>query len=263
MKGLSSRGREKIEETVESFFDKMIYRFLGYNPKNKKIEFFVKRPDESLLDLFIKSLNGIPNELEQDVAKKLLKSSYNYLSSLKEKTKGRIADKVEAVVSESSARGTSISSNEISGIIGEEMLKARNHFNTITTSETTRAKNLGHAMFITRVASAEGDSDPNCYFVVKKDIHTCKHCLQNHLHPDGRPRVFKLSELKMDYLSKEDRDAGACSLHGQHPSCRCRIVYIGKHFGFDKNNKITFINFGHDEYQYQKNGYSSEAKKTS
>lgn len=256
--GLSSKGREKVEEVIESFFDKMIYKFLGYNPNNKRIEFFVKRPDESLLDLFVKSLNATPNEIEQDAAKKLLKSSYNYLSSLREKTKGKIADKVESAILEASAKGTSLSASDLNSILDDEMSKAKSHFNMITTSETTRAKNLGHAMFITRTAASEGDSDPNCYFVVKKDIHTCKHCLENHLHPDGKPKVFRLSELRQGYLSAEDRKAGECSLHGQHPHCRCRLVYIGKHFGFDQNNKITFINFGHDEFMHQKEIYSSK-----
>lgn len=260
MKGLSSRGREKVEDVVESFFDKMIYRFLGYNPSNKRIEFFVKRPDESLLDLFIKALGHAPNEVEQDVAKKILKSSYNYFSSLREKTKGRVADKLESAISEASYEGRELDRNQISSIINEEMNKAKSHFNTIAATETTRAKNLGHAMLISRAAAAEGESDPNCYFVVKKDIHTCKHCLQNHLHPDGRPKVFKLSELRQGYLSKEERDSGECSLHGQHPNCRCRLVYIGKHFGFDKNNKITFVNFGYDEYGHQKSAYSSDGK---
>lgn len=216
IKGLSSNGREKIEESVELFFDKMIYKLLGYNPNNKRIEFFVKRPDESILDLFIQSLGMPPNEIEQNAAKKLLKSSYGYLSSLREKTKTKIADAVDSAVSESSG---SINTSTISSIINDELSKAKSHFNTIAVSETTRAKNLGHAMLITRSAAAEGDEDPNCYFVVKQDIHTCKYCINNHLHPDGRPKVFKLSELKQGYLSKEERSAGECSLHGQHPNC--------------------------------------------
>lgn len=258
--GLSSKGIEKVEEIVESFFDKMIYRFLGHNPNSKKIEFFVKRPDETLLDLFINSLNGKPNEVEQDMAKRLLKSSYNYFAALREKTKGRVADKIQSALSEANLKGSGLTANELGSIISEEMDKAKSHFNMITTTESTRAKNLGHAMFITRTAAAEGDTDPNIYFVIKKDLHTCKFCINNHLHPDGRPKVFKLSELKQGYLSAEDRNNGDVSINGQHNNCRCRLVYIGKHFGFDKNNKISFIDFGHDEYAHQQSLYSDKGE---
>ncbi len=250
MKGLSSFGKERVEEAVGTLFDKLIYRLLGYNPNNKRIEFFVKRPDETLLDLYIKNLGGKPNEVELDVAKKVIKSSYGYLSALREKTKTSVSDKIEAHLNEAHLNGTVLSPKDIEKTIEDEMAKAKTHFGTIAVTETTRAKNIGNTMRITRMAAAEGEEDPNVYFVVKRDSHTCKFCINNHLLPDGTPKVFKLSQIKQGYLSYEDRKSGECSVHGQHPNCRCALAYIGKHFGF-KDGKLTFIGFGHDEHSFQ------------
>lgn len=252
--GLSSSGREKIEGIVETFFDKMIYKLLGYNPNNKRIEFFVKRPEQNAVDLFLESLKTKPNENDLDLVKKMVKSGYGYLSALRDRTKTAIGDKIDAAIGNASMNNSIPNALEIQQIVGKELEKAKNHFNMIAVSETTRAKNLGNTMRISKMGAAEGEDDPNVFFIVKRDSHTCKWCLKNHLHPDGTPKVFKLSEVKQGYLDKGEKESGKVSIYGAHVRCRCQTAYVGKHFGF-RNGKLEFISFGHDEYKAQKEKY--------
>lgn len=80
--------------------------------------------------------------------------------------------------------------------------------------------------------------------------HNCNHCVNNHLHPDGTPKVFKLSEVSMDYLSAEDRKNGKVSVAGQHNFCRCFFAIIMPGFGF-KDGKLAWMGLGYDAYSEQ------------
>jgi very-short-patch-repair endonuclease len=216
---LSSTGRKRIYNHIENHFDKMIYDLLGQIPdKNKRIYFASKKPAYNLLNLFIEALgNRQPSAGEKDTARSLIDNAHNYISSLKEKTKSSIVERLNDLIEKGKGRAEN---KHLSNIISEEMDKAKTHLEMITGTEATRMRNTAVTKDIERVGRSMGIEDPYCYFTVVKDAKTCKHCINNHLMADKvTPKVFKLSEVKKSYLSTEERKSGEISTAGQHPHC--------------------------------------------
>lgn len=245
MKGLSQKSRDSIEETIDRLFDKMTYNLLGYVPKRgKKIYFFTEKPSVTLANLFVQAMrNRQPNEVEKEAAKGLFKTASKFIHSLKEKTATNVIDQLDARTKEASLGGKPVGLKEVKTILNKEMEKAKSHFKMISETEATKTRNTGATMDISKVGASLGVSDPNVFFIVN---HTtaCVHCVKNHLMPDGvTPRVFKLSEVKQSYLTKEERDAGSVSAAGLHPHCMClydsmaRVVTERGHISI-KNVKV-------------------------
>lgn len=248
---ISDAGKREIEKAVDQVFENTAREFLGYIPGDQKktMMFMSKRPSFSLADLYVKAMQQKqPNSTERETLKGLIRIAYGFIAGLKEKTKAQVLSRVDSLVRDSK---TKPKSEEIASAIQEEMDKARSHMKMIAETESTKVRNTGSAMDIIRVGASTGQSDPNVFFIVKRDEHTCQHCINNHLHPDGTPRVFKLSEVKTSYLTKEERSAGAVSLSGLHPHCRCGLSILSPGFGF-KDGKITWIGLGHDEHARQR-----------
>lgn len=256
MKSLKSDLRTQIEERIGSFFDKMTFSLLGAIPKKgKKLYFFTEKPQDTLANLFVQSMrNRKPNEAEKDAAKSMLKTAHKYVESLREKTATSIVDRIDGKIKEAHLKGKEIGIGEVKEVISEEMGKAKSHFKMIAETEGTKARNSGALMDISKIGATMGIEDPYCFFILVRDGKTCKHCVKNHTHPDGTPKVFKLSEVKQSYLSKEERDNGDVSVCGQHPMCRCSLSYLQVGFGF-KNGKVEWVGLHHDEYKAQKEKY--------
>jgi len=257
MFGLSPQGKSQIRQIVEDLFDSLALKFLGNHPKlqNKKFAIFSSEPNYGLAHLFIQAMgNNRLNPVEDSVLKGLLDSSYSYIESAKQKSMVSLSEKIDGMTKEANMKGTKISQAEVEKILEDEMGKIKTDMSRIVVSETTKTKNLGATVNITRMSASIGDTDPSCYFIVRRDEHTCQYCIKNHLHPDGRPKVFKMRELSFKYLSLADRKAGLRSCFGQHPFCRCQLVYIGKSFTF-KNNRLEYHSENFDEHAFQQEKY--------
>ena len=252
---LSSSGKQRIEQLVERIFDSMANRLVGYVPnKHKAITFATGKPFTTLANLFLQSANKNLNESEKDMARGLMKTSVNFVSALREKTKSHVVDSVDSMIQSKQRKGELPTEAEIKEVIKKELNKASSHLEMIVGTESTKIRNAGAVAEITAYGKALKVDDPYCFFLIVKDGKTCKHCLSNHLLSDGvTPRVFKLSEVKQGYLTKEERDDGGVSVAGIHPHCRCSLVNLTPGFGFS-GGKVTWIGVGHDEYKKQREG---------
>jgi hypothetical protein len=252
MYGISSSGKESINRVVEDIFDKIALQLIGDIPKlkYKKLLLISSTPNFGLANLFVQAMsNKTPNAIEQDALKSLLESSFGYIESLKSKTRSNVTERVDGLVKEAKARDQKVSENQVQQVIDEELAKARAHLKAIVESESTKLRNVGSAMDISRVAASSGDDDPTVFFVVVKDSRTCEECKRLHLNPDGTPKVWRFSELKQGY---HKRGEDSPSAFGLHPHCRCTLTYLSKGFGFDKKGKVTFKSTSHDEFSSQR-----------
>ncbi len=253
MLGISSRAKEALDGVVENIFDRIALHFIGNIPKlqGKKTLVISGQRNLGLAHLFVQAMgNRSPNEVEKDFLKGMLNSAFGYIESLKNKTKANIVERIDALAREASVRNETLSEEDVQAAVSEEMRKARSHMKAIAESESTKLRNLGHMMDITRVASDLGDDDPTVFFAVFKDQSTCNECIRLHLMPDGStPRLWKFSELKQGY---HRRGEDSPSAFGLHPHCRCTLVYLSKGFGFDEFGKVSYKSENHDAYSKQK-----------
>lgn len=252
MIGLSSSGKETIGKLVEDMFDHLAIQFIGEIPrlKHKKLLIFNTKPSYGLANLFVEAMsNKSPNIIEQDALKSLLDSSYGYVDALKSKTRSNVTERVDSIVKEAKTRNEKVSQGQLDEVLADELARAKSHMTAIAESESTKVRNVGSAMEISRVAASNGDFDPSVFFVVVRDGELCKECKRLHLNDDGTPRVWKFSELKQGYHKRSD---DVPSAFGLHPHCRCTLTYLSEGFGFDKKGKVTYIRSGHDEHAKQR-----------
>lgn len=249
MFGLSSKVKEALNGTVEDIFDRIALQFIGDIPrlKNKKNLVISSDRNFGLAHLFVQAMgNKAPNELEKDVLQSLLESSHGYIESLKHKTRANITERIDGLSREATLNNTKMSRDEVQKVIADEMQKAKSHMVTIAESESTKMRNLGTMMDISRVAGSIGDSDPTVFFVVIRDNVTCKECIRLHLMPDGiTPRLWKFSQLKQGYHKRGEDMASA---FGLHPHCRCTLTYLSKGFGFNENGYVEYKSEGYNAY---------------
>lgn len=254
MRGISSSTKTRIHELVDEFFDRMSLGLLGEIPslRRKKSIIFTSRPDFTLSHLFLKALEAkSPLPAEEDALKNILSTAEEYIKSLRAKTKAELTERVDSYVKERRLKGFAPSSINIRDQVHEAFGKARSHFKTIAEAESTKARNMGKALKIGKVAAAQGIQDPNVFFVIVRDNVTCKECIKLHLLSDGiTPRVWKLSEVKFSYHKKGENSP---SIAGLHPHCRCSMSFLATGFGF-KNGQVSYVSPDHDEYRKQRNG---------
>jgi len=252
MFGIKSTDREVLNNIIEDLFDNIALQFIGDIPslKNKKRLIISGHRNMGLSHLFVQSMkNKAPNELEKDFLKRMLENANGYIESLKERTKSNLSERIDGLVRQSQIQNRNVSESELQEVINEEMKKAKSHLIAIAESESTKLRNLGTMMDISRVASSIGDEDPTVFFVVVKDNATCKECIRLHLMPDKvTPRLWKFSELKQAYHKRGDDGP---SVFGLHPHCRCTLTYLSRGFGFDKKGKIKYTGENYDAYQVQ------------
>lgn len=252
MRGISSNGKGDIGKLVDDLFDRMTLQLLGDIPslKYKKWLVFDTRPYRTLNHLFVQAMNNkSPNPIEADALKSLIDSTYSYIEGLKNTTRANLAERMDALAKEAKARKTKIDPMDSAEAIETELNKARSRLKAIVEAESTKLRNSGSMMEISRVASSLGDIDPSVFFVVVRDEVTCEECIKLHLMPDGvTPRIWKFSELKQGYHKRGETEPSA---FGLHPHCRCTLTYITQGFGF-KDGRITYINQNHDEHASQK-----------
>ncbi len=253
MFGLSAAGKESVASLVEEMFDKIALQFIGAIPsiKGRKTLIISGRRNYGLPELFVQAMaNKQPNEIEQDSLRSMLESATGYIDSLKIKSKTNVTERIDALAREANVKGQKVTHDDVQAIIDEEMGAAKSHLKAIAESESTKLRNLGTLMNISRMAANLGDNDPTVFFIVVRDRETCEECKRLHLMPDGAtPRLWKFSELKQGY---HKRGADAPSVFGLHPHCRCTLTYLSQGFGFDKNGRLKYHSENFDAYRKQK-----------
>lgn len=253
MLGISSSGKEQINRIVEDLFDKISLQFIGDIPKlkHRKLLIINSKPNYGLSHLFVQAMaNKTPNPIEQDALKSLLESAHGYIEALKNNTRSNVTERIDALIKEAKARKQEVREEDVQAILDDELRKAKSKLQAIVESESTKLRNVGTMMDISRVAADIGDEDPTIFFVVVRDNVTCKECIRLHLLEDEiTPRLWKFSELKHSYHKRGENNP---SVSGLHPMCRCALSYLSSGFGFDKSGKLTFKSQNFNAYENQK-----------
>lgn len=252
MFGISSSGKEAINKIVEDIFDRIALQFVGDIPslKNAKRLIISGENNFGLSHLFLQAMkNRTPNAIEQDVLKSMLESSNGYIQALKNKTKSNVTEGLDGIAREANIQNRKVSKEEIQAIIDEELRKAGSHLKTVLESESTKFRNLGTMMDISKVAASLGDPDPTVFFIMVKDTSTCKECIKLHTIDGVIPRLWKFSELKQGYHKRGEENP---SSFGLHPNCRCTMAYLSKDFGFNNQGKLKYVGEGYDLYVIQR-----------
>lgn len=253
MLGISANGKESIGKIVESIFDRIALQFIGDIPKLKDAKRLVISSEQNfgLPHLFVQAMiNRSPNFLEQDVLKSLLESSNGYIESLKSKTKSNVSESLDGLARHAKLQNRRLTDEEVQSVLDEELNRAGAHLKTIVESESTKLRNLGTMMDISKTASSLGDEDPTVFFIMVRDNSTCKECIRLHTIDGVTPKLWKFSELKQGY---HKRGEDYPSSFGLHPHCRCTMAYLSKGFGFDNNGRLKYISEDHDLYDIQRN----------
>jgi len=243
IKSLNPFSEAHISGILDSFFDQTADDLLS--PEFKKVKYgrsfiFSSFPESSLPSVFKLAIGGKESlsHTENELLTKVLKNVDNYIDSLRAKTKANMISEIDAYLSESSLKSVIPKKEVIESVVIKNLDKAKTHLATISEAEATRIRNLGRVVSIAKSSASIGVEDPDVYIV--RDGATCHYCIHNHLMPDKvTPRVFKLSEVKMSFLSKEDKEQGEVSCYGQHPSCRCSLNQLPRYFGF-KKGKLSY-----------------------
>lgn len=250
---MSSSSKEQISKIVEDMFDNIAMQFLGDIPKlkGKKLLVISSKANLGLPNLFVQSMqNKTPNPIEQDVLRNLLDSAYGYIESLKGRTRSNVTERIDGLLKEAKVRGQSVSEDQIQEVLAEELNAAKSHMKAIIEAESTKMRNVGTMMDISRVAAGVGDSDPTVFFVVVRDGKTCNECKRLHLMPDEvTPRLWKFSELKQGYHKRSENSPSA---FGLHPHCRCTLTYLSSGFGFDDSGKLSYKSENFDAFSKQR-----------
>ncbi len=119
----------------------------------------------------------------------------------------------------------------------------------IANTEATAARNLGGVEAIRQMAKSAGTDDPLVYFVIIRDGEACDECQDLHMLDAITPKVWKLSECESGY---HERGSGRPSQLGEHPHCRCTMVYLAPGWGFNASGFAAPMPVGHDEYAKQR-----------
>lgn len=252
MFGISSSGKESINKVVEGIFDRIALQFIGDIPRLKEVKRLIisYQPNYGLSHLFVQAMaNKKPNSIEQDFLKSLLESADGYIESLKNRTKSSVAERIDGLAREASVQKRKLTEEEVQTVIDEEMRRAKSALATIIEAESTKFRNLGTMVEISKVSASVGDDDPTVFFVVIKDQTTCKECVRLHLMEDQvTPRLWKFSDLGQAYHKRGNDKPSA---FGLHPHCRCTLTYLCKGFGFDKNGRLQYQEEGFDAHSEQ------------
>jgi hypothetical protein len=253
MYGLSAQSKDQIDRVVRDLFDKAALRFIGIVPKlqQKKMMLIGFEQNIGLANLFVQSMNNRwLNNVENEVLRSVLSGAASYIDILKNKTSSNIIQRIEGLAREARIGNDKIPEHELNKVIEEEFGRARSGLEAIAASESTKARNLGMTMDISRAAAADGDKDPVVGFAVIRDASTCPICVKLNLMPDGvTPKLYRLSELSAGYYKRGEQFP---SILGQHPHCRCTIFYVPEDWGFDKKGHITFKSIGYNALKEQR-----------
>jgi len=242
----------KISELIDSHFDTIITNFLGIIP-GLEDDAELEGSGNSLVDLFLKIMGEEPNKQEEDALKSLLIIANGYMEALKERTKTKSIQDVNAYITNTKSKLQTVKIKEIKELVSKNLNQAENQVNLIVSAESNKVTNTSMGLKIVKIASNLDDSDPVVGFNVTRDDVTGPYEYILHLLPDRvTPRLWKLSEISHNYYKNGDQYP---SMSGLHVHCRCRLFYLPKGYGFDSSGNIKFISLNHDEFKIQRAKY--------
>ena len=218
--------KNKISKTITSLIDSIKRKLLG-------------KGAGSLRDLYLDSARE-EGSFYPDMSslETLSDATANYLDGFKVKTINSVLNEVE-------------SSTDLPKTVYENLTKAKSHLETIVTTQTQSVKNMGALNGIFNIAILKGVDDPVIYWAGPNDNITCDVCLTLYFLPDGRPRVWKVSELKTSFFNKKHDHAP--SVHSAHPNCRHTPSLVLPGYGFNpKSNILVWIKEGYSEFDNQR-----------
>ncbi len=129
----------------------------------------------------------------------------------------------------------------------------RHRWSTIVRTELSRASNWGA---VDAILHNNPDREPEDIHVFKagpNDGDTCPACRKFWFTPDGKFKVYKLSELMANgtNIGKKGADWLA-TIDPTHPHCRHLMVEMRPGYGMDSNNNLEYIGKDHSEYKLQR-----------
>ena len=241
-----------IHESLDNLFSSILHRFLNKPPtKAKQIIFKASSPPVTFIDLFNTASAEERNVPDKGLLDNLLGIVEGYIEIQRQQAKTRVVHAVSSWLKDAYSKGVKTDVETVlGGELAEILGKTTSDMKRIVETESNNIKNTGTLDAIIKINAANGVEDPICYFVVVRDGDLCSECKRLHLMPNGiEPRLWKLSEIKHGYHSKED---DVPSLGGEHPSCRCSLVTMLDSYGFDEKGSITYVGMGHSELKKQR-----------
>lgn len=252
---LGRKAVRAIHSAVSGLFARAKARFLGREYGPKEISFGARpiehRHDLSLPAIFDASSRSEGMRPNPEVKETLMRVAAGYLDAHEALAKVKVVNAVQSFLNDAAAQGTNTDVKTVlGGQLADLMGKVTTDVKRIVDTESTRARNAGTLDAVTKINTIAGVSDPLVYFVVVRDGLLCSECKRLHLRPDGRPRVWRLSQVGHGYHKRGDPNP---KVSGLHPHCRCSLVTILKGYGFDAAGKLTYIGPDHDEAAWQLN----------
>lgn len=252
---MGSRAVKAIHKAVEDLFTRAKVRWLGREHGPKVMAFTAKpvghREDLSLGGVFDASSRSEGFQPNEDLRASLNRIAEGYLDAHCELAKVRTVHAVQAWLHDADAQGIETKpSTVLAGELAELMGQVTTDLKRLVETETTRATNVGTLDGIIKVNALAGIADPMVYFVVVRDANLCSECRRLHLRPDGKPRVYLMSEVGNAYHKRGDETP---KVGGLHPHCRCTMVALMPGYGFDSAGKVTYVGQDHNELESQRN----------
>lgn len=166
---------------------------------------------------------GLGNVVEKETGQLLIEADHKLRAKLKE-------DIVDETMKKIEARKTV---KELKSDLGHRTEDWTRNLDRIAITETHNAMQLGVAQGL-----AKKYGDPRVAIIPMPDA--CADCKRLHLGPDGKPRIFKLSQLAAPGANvKKPKSAWVASTGAVHPHCQCQLTRVPAGWGFDKDGTMV------------------------
>jgi GNAT superfamily N-acetyltransferase/predicted RNA binding protein YcfA (HicA-like mRNA interferase family) len=248
-----------IDGRVDDVFDRLLVRLLGhaFTGKHLYVEF---EHGLTLPGIFEAAVQGEgASYADRDLLLGIAEVAKDYLDKHRAEAKAATKRRIQSLLYDVEQGNIQPQHfrNHVERELSELWARVRNGIERVVETEAQHAQTIGVKEGIDQVNTNLGIEDPTICFIPVKDDKLCDECRRLHMLPDGvTPKVWKSSEVSTEYHERgEDRP----SWHLMHPHCRCALTTIMPGFGF-KAGRITFIAFGHDEWQHQRGMQKSEAE---
>lgn len=241
---LTEKQRRALEKVIEGLYEEMKAKLLGRFFKGPQIWLEVAQsanPSQSIEGLFryaIHMMYGPGAEISDQRLRQLAKITSNYMDAEKLRV-------INQLLAEAEQSG---SVKDLREKLEELFEKATEKVNTLVVTETRNASNFAEREGIMQVAAPLGIDDPVVARLGPLDAKTCKTCLKL-WHDDNNPmipKLYKASEIREGYSTHKDP---VPTWNATHPHCRHVWIMVAPNYGFNKDGRLKFVGFGHDEFK--------------
>ena len=254
---LSQKHIDFINKHIGTVFAQLLINLLGGNHERDdgkttpSIDYMYSLPG-----IYLMASNYEGAKVNPSILASVISVVGDYVSKHKEDTKAAVKIKIQSEIDKYN-NGT-INKEELKSSIEKTLNDVAEKLNSsiekIVNSETRFTQNMSIKDAIDQFAENANIDDPVLVWVHPLDDKTCESCLRLYYLPDGNtPRVWKASEVNADYYKKGEPNP---SWHLAHPHCRGALSHVMPGFGFDAQGRITWIDSGYSEWDYQR-GFKS------